>query len=283
MSATSPSVGVVGSANVDLVVRVRSLPQAGETVLGGDLSQFSGGKGANQAAACATLGATTTFFGAVGSDAQGAWLKEQLASRGVNVDAVRLDERPTGTALIVVDDHGENTIVVSPGANDTVTVDPEALHFFDVVLAQLEVPLEVVTVAAASAATFILNAAPARALPRELIEACDVIIVNETEFAALDLSAARYVVVTLGAQGARSVIDGVEVARATPPSVTPVDTVGAGDTFCAAFAVAYARGGSPQDILEYAVTAGALATLNTGAQGSLPTHEEVLTWLARAS
>ena len=276
---TSASVGVVGSANVDLVVRVRSLPLAGETVLGDDLRQLSGGKGANQAAASAVLGAATTFIGAVGSNANGTWLIDQLAQRGVRTEEVRRSSQPTGTALIVVDDAGENTIVVAPGANATLSLDGTDVAAFDVVLAQLEIPLDTVVDAARRAKRFVLNAAPARDIPDELLERSAVVIVNETEAAHIDVSRVSHLVVTLGARGAQYLIDGVVVATAQPPAVDVVDTVGAGDTFCAAFCVQLALGASPQEALSYAVTAGALATLNVGAQGSLPTHEEVLAWL----
>jgi ribokinase len=280
-SLASTSVGVVGSANVDLVVRVRSLPQPGETVLGTDLAQYSGGKGANQAAACATLGATTTFIGAVGNDAHGQWLTSQLESRGVLTSKMSTSSSPTGTALIVVEESGENTIVVASGANNTLKVTGVDIESFDVVVAQLEIPLETVLGAARRANVFILNAAPARELPEELLALCDVVIVNETEAEMVSPSDVRRLVVTLGAKGADYYENGVLTASAQPPKVTPVDTVGAGDTFVGAFAVKYAQGASPSDVLSYATCAGALATLKEGAQGSLPTNEEVLTWLAR--
>ena len=280
MTTTSLSVGVVGSANVDLVVRVRSLPLAGETVLGEDLQQFSGGKGANQASACATLGASTSFIGCVGTDGNGEWLRSQLAQRGVQTDLVQRSARPTGTALIEVDDGGENTIVVAQGANAELELVSGSLQGFDVVLAQLEVPLETVIAAANESTCFILNAAPSRDLPQSLLDLCDVVIVNETEAAFVRPDQVKRLVVTLGAKGAVFYEDGLEVASAAPPSVTPIDTVGAGDTFCGAFALKYAQGATPKEVLEYAVTAGALATLGVGAQGSLPTNEEVMKWLA---
>lgn len=281
-SLTSTSVGVVGSANVDLVVRVRSLPLPGETVLGTDLRQFSGGKGANQAAASATLGASTTFFGAVGDDAHGAWLKEQLEARGVVTSQMATSHLPTGTALIVVEESGENTIVVAPGANSTLDVSSANLSAFDVVVAQQEISPETVLAAAKQANVFILNAAPSREVSAEVLELCDVVIVNETEAQMIGPLQVRRLVITLGAKGAQYYENGELVASSTPPSVSPVDTVGAGDAFVGAFAVRYAQGASAQDVLDYAVCAGALATLGEGAQGSLPKNEEVLQWLARA-
>lgn len=281
--ATSTSVGVVGSVNIDFVVRVQSLPQPGETVLGDNLVTFCGGKGANQAAASARIGAATTLVGTVGDDANGAWLLEQLEQQGVQLDVRRDHLQPTGTAFIVVDDTGENSIVVAPGANGQIDMADVDLSRFDVILAQQEIPESAVLAAARSATTFILNAAPARPLSDELLALCDVVIVNETEAHSLDRSRVRRLVVTRGSRGAQYFIDGEEVAQATPPLVTPVDTVGAGDTFCAAFAIMFANGAAPQEALAYAVTAGALATLAQGAQGSLPTDEEIHQWLARVS
>jgi len=280
--ATAARVAVVGSANVDLVVRVRSLPLAGETVLGDNLLQLPGGKGANQASACAELGATTFFIGAVGGDATGDWMTEQLQRHGVHTDYLAQVAEPTGTALIVVDEFGENTIVVAPGANSRTAVHHVDLGTFDVVMAQQEISTDTVLAAARQAQRFVLNAAPSRPISAELLAECDVVIVNETEVAHVDRNVISHLVVTLGAKGAQYLIDGVVVADAAPPTVTPIDTVGAGDVFCAAFAVRFALGDSPQEILQYAVTAGALATLAPGAQGALPTHEEVMKWLPPA-
>ena len=282
MSDRRPRVGVVGSANVDLVVRCARLPRPGETVIGGDVARLAGGKGANQAAAAARLGARVTLLAALGDDESGRWLGASVASQGVELVQPVRSPRPTGAAFITVDDHGENSIVVAPGANADLDVSGVDLADFDVVLAQLEVPDAVIADAAARSAALVLNVAPARPLDPEVLTGGAVVIANELESASLDLAALAHCVVTLGARGAVHYAHGVEVARAAPPAVTPVDTVGAGDVFCGAYTLRYALGDAPERALAYAVTAGALATLAPGAQGALPTDTEVRTWLERA-
>ena len=280
MAGSSPRVGVVGSANVDLVVRCARLPRPGETVIGGDVTRLAGGKGANQAAAAARLGAAVTLLAALGDDEAGRWLGASVADHGVELVQPVRSSRPTGSAFITVDDQGENSIVVAPGANADLDVSGIDLAGFDVVLAQLEVPDAVVADAAARSAALVLNVAPARALDPEVLARCAVVIANELESASLDLAMLANCVVTLGARGAVHYANGVEIARAAPPAVTPIDTVGAGDVFCGAYALRYALGDTPARALAYAVTAGALATLAPGAQGALPTDPEVRTWLA---
>ena len=272
---TSPRIGVVGSANVDLVARCEVLPTPGETVMASSLTRLPGGKGANQAAALAALGADVAFVGCVGDDESGDWLLAGLAARGVDVARVVRDERATGTALIAVDNSGENLIVVAPGANDALTPTALDLVGLDLVLCQLEVPVEVVEAVVARAAATVLNRAPARALPPETLAGCRAIVANEHEARSLALAELAHVVVTHGAEGASRLERGVEVARAEPPRVTPVDTVGAGDVFCAAYALGLAEGRDLDECLRFAVVAGALATLAPGAQGALPTREEV--------
>ncbi len=279
----APRVGVVGSANVDLVVRCPALPRPGETVLAGDVSRLAGGKGANQAAAAARLGAAVTFHGAVGDDEAGRWLLESLRSYGVDVARVARVARPTGTAFITLDAAGENQIVVAPGANGSLDLANVDLHDYAIVLTQLEIAPEVVADVVARAPRVVLNAAPAVALDPAVLARADVVIVNETEAEALDLARLDHVVVTLGADGAERRERGRVAQRVAAPPVTPVDTVGAGDVFCAAYTVALARAWSPDEALAYATHAGALATLALGAQGALPTDQEVTTWLARAS
>ncbi len=272
---TPPRIGVVGSANVDLVARCEALPRPGETVMASSLARLPGGKGANQAAALAALGAEVTFVGCVGADESGDWILSGLAARGVDVArAVRRDVA-TGTALIAVDASGENLIVVAPGANDALT--PEALDLagLDLVLCQLEVPVAVVEAVVARATATVLNRAPARALPPETLAGCRAIVANEHETRSLPLAELAHVVVTRGAEGASRLERGTEVAHAGSPRVTPVDTVGAGDVFCAAYALGLAEGWDLDETLRFAVAAGALATLAPGAQGSLPTRKEV--------
>jgi ribokinase len=277
-----PRIGVVGSCNVDLVVRCRQLARPGETVLGDDVVRLSGGKGANQAAAAARLGADVSLIAAVGNDESGAWLLDQLRARGVRDDLIQRSTRPSGTAFITVDDLGENEVVVSPGANVDLDLSGIDLGKFDVVLAQMEVAPSVLDEAAVSSRHFILNVAPARAVEPETLARCAVVIANEREAAFFDVAALESCVVTLGSRGAVHFAFGEEVARAPAPVVEAIDTVGAGDVFCAAYALQWALGTSPLDALRFATTAGAFATLALGAQGSLPTKEEVDSWLARA-
>ncbi len=283
MSSVAPRVGVVGSANVDLVVRCARLPHPGETVLGGDVTRLPGGKGANQAVAAARLGADVTLLAVLGADESGSWLARLIVGHGVRVTQPVVSHRPTGSAFITVDDRGENQIVVAPGANDDLDVRGVDLADFDVVLAQLEVPEAVIADVATRARSLVLNVAPARPVAPAVLARCSVVIANEGEASTLDLDALANCVVTLGAAGAVHYAHGVEVARAPAPSVRAVDTVGAGDVFCAAYAVRHALGESPQRALAYAVTAGALATLAPGAQGALPTDSEVNSWLERDS
>jgi ribokinase len=281
---TSPALrlGVVGSANVDVVVRCAVLPRPGETILASDPSRFPGGKAANQAAALAALGMDTTLIARVGFDEAGEWLIDNLEQRCVRTSMMQRGDVPTGTAFITVDETGENIIVVARGANAHLTVDQESLETFDVVLAQMEVDAAIVDAVAARAQKLILNVAPARPVSPETLARCAVVIANEHEAELLHLADLAHCVVTLGAMGAVHYAHGVEIARATPPPVAVVDTVGAGDVFCAAYAAQFAVGASPQDALTFAVTAGALATQALGAQGALPTREEVLACQSRA-
>lgn len=280
-STDTPRIGVVGTCNVDLVVRCRRLARPGETVLGDDVVRLSGGKGANQAAAAARLGANVSLMATLGSDENGEWLLDVLRGYGVHDELIRRSSRPTGTAFITVDDRGENEIVVATGANADLDLGEFDLHDFDVVLAQMEISASVLDDAALRSRHFILNVAPAAPVSAETLTHCNVVIANEVEAQSFDLASLEHCVVTLGAGGAVHYQHGREVARADALEVQPVDTVGAGDVFCAAYALMWAKGSSANDTLDYAVTAGSLATLALGAQGALPTDEEVMKWLAR--
>lgn len=288
---------VVGSANLDIVVPVPHHPVAGETVLGGDHARIPGGKGANQAVAAARLGRSVGFIGCIGNDAAGVELHDALVGDGVDVSNLRIvDEAPSGIALISVGPDGDNSIVVSPGANAHVNeadLDRAAgmLQSALVTLLQLEVPVDTVTEAAESAGGLVLlNPAPAQALTSRLLESVDVLIPNETELALLSgsplattfdevvdqarlLPAAR-TVVTLGAQGAL-LVDETAVHHQPAPKVTPVDTTAAGDSFCGALADVLAEGGSLVDAIAWGVMVGAATTLRPGAQSSLPTAGQV--------
>ncbi|MEW6742042.1 MAG: ribokinase [Planctomycetota bacterium] len=293
---------VLGSLNMDLVARVASFPRAGETVAGEDLMYLPGGKGANQAAALARLGASVRLAGCVGHDVFGDTLRASLQHLGVDVTDVRIDpQAATGVALIVVDAGGENRIIVTAGANGR--VDPEgsraiaaALRPEDSLLMQLEIPIGSVSAAAASArergARVILNAAPARPLPSALLPLIDVLIVNETEAAALagescvtPANAARVagclrrrgpglVAITLGEAGAVVAYQGGTVERPAP-RVDVVDTTAAGDAFVGGFAAALGRTGDPALALAEGVAAGSAACRRLGAQPSLPDRREV--------
>jgi ribokinase len=294
------NVVVVGSANLDLVVQVDRHPHPGETVLGGDLRRHPGGKGANQAVAAAKAGgARTTFVAALGEDDAAQVLLGSLGSAGVDTSVVQLTGSPTGVALISVSKVGENSIIVAPGANSDVRINDAArfeLQNADVVLAQLEIPLEVVLDAAHARrekARFILNAAPSRQLPREVWEQVDVLVVNEHEAAdvASDLNpdAGRLnaselgqallervpaVVITLGAGGCLVAERGKQSLLLQAPRVQAVDTTGAGDTFCGVLAAALARGDDLPEAVRLASAAGALAVTRPGAQESVPTADE---------
>ena len=276
-----PRVGVVGSCNVDYVVRVAHLARAGETVRGADVLRLPGGKGANQAVAAARLGAAVTMIGCVGHDADAELITASLAENGVDVTGLRRSERPTGAAFISVDDAGENQIVLSPGANVDLDTSASDLESFDVVLAQLEAPAKAVAEASLRARRLVLNVAPVAPVAVEVLDRCAVVVANEVEAESLDLARLGHVIVTLGARGATHLRFGREVATVAAPRVAALDTVGAGDAFCAAYAVQFAKGADAYDALTYAVVAGALATRASGAQGSLATDQEVRAWLAR--
>ncbi len=266
---------VVGSINVDLVAQTARLPEAGETVLGGDLVRSPGGKGANQAAAAARLGALTRMIGAVGDDPDGDWMRATLAAAGVDVSAVRTVGTSTGTALIVVDDAGENQIVVCPGANSHVTL-PE-LTGASAVLTQLEIPQKIVLGLVDHPGFLAINAAPAAPLPEHLVARADLVIVNETEYALLpELAGAALVAVTAGARGASLLAHGTMIAQASAPRVDAVDAVGAGDAFSAAITLALSAGWDAPSALRAACAVGAHAVTFRGAQPPLRPLETYL-------
>ncbi|GAA2249963.1 ribokinase [Streptomyces indiaensis] len=290
---------VVGSANADLVISVERRPGAGETVLGSDLAVHPGGKGANQAVAAARLGARTALLARVGDDAHGRLLLDSQRAAGVDTVGVLVGGAPTGVALITVDPSGDNSIVVSPGANGRLTpADVRAAGCLfqgsKVVSAQLEIPLETVVEAVRNLAPesrFVLNPSPPRPLPREVLAACDPLIVNEHEakvilgdnavgdspegWARILLAKGpRSVVVTLGGQGAL-VASSAGVSRVPAVKVDAVDTTGAGDSFTAALAYRLGAGESLAEAAAYAARVGAATVTKEGAQASFPTAAEV--------
>jgi ribokinase len=264
----APSIVVVGSANLDLVARCERLPRAGETVTSATFARFPGGKGANQAVACARLGAMVTFVGAVGGDTFADEALAGLREARVALDVEVVDES-TGVALILVDANGETEIVVAPGANATLRA--VALPEHDAVLCQLEIPdAAVVSAWESCTGVFCLNAAPARPIAVDP----ELTVVNRYELETLTRRDGL-LAVTLGAEGAVLYEDEEEVARATPPRVEAVDGTAAGDAFTACLLVSLLEDRSYEDALARACAAGALAASRMGAQPSLPTAEEI--------
>ena len=294
---SNPLVLIAGSANADFVVRAGRIPAAGETVLGGDLAIFPGGKGANQAVAAARAGGVATrMLVALGDDDMARMVADSLTGAGVDLD-IRRSSRSTGAALITVSDAAENAITVSPGANaDLGPNDLPDLAGIAWLVMQLETPIDTVSAFARTArdrgTKVMLNAAPARALPAALLEAVDVLVVNEDELGMLvgaDGSIAERLartgvattVVTLGGRGACARVGGDYVLQ---PAfvVMPVDTTAAGDTFCGVLAAGFADGLGLSDALVRAAAAAALVTTRAGAQSSIPPRAEVDAFMTAA-
>lgn len=303
-----PDILVVGSLNTDLVVRAPRFPQPGETISGGDLQVIPGGKGANQAVAAARLGASVSMLGRVGKDNFGDLLLNNLKSNHVDSQLVQRDDASTGTAIIIVDSNGQNSIVLSAGANGKVTsADIASFPDHKLLLLQLEIPLETVLSAAQRAhengLRVILNPAPAQQIPDALIALADFIIPNETELGLLtglpvnDINSteeaarklleqgAQNVIVTLGSKGAL-IVTPTQVTHVDAYTVNVVDTTAAGDAFIGGFATKLLESDSLlsnvqeqslalQRAVRYGCACGALATTKFGAQPSLPTKEDV--------
>ncbi len=304
-----PHIVVVGSLNMDLVVKVPTIPLVGETILGNNFATFPGGKGANQAVAAARLGARVSLIGRVGQDAFGDQLLTSAQADGINVSYVGRDETAaTGVAMIVVDDQGQNSIAVASGANFCLTAGHvreawDALEEIDILVMPLETPLETITTAVElahrSGTTVVLNPAPVRPLPATILTSVDVLIPNETETTQLTgmsietyadcRKAARQllmlgvgnVVLTLGSQGALA-LDGKNDQFTLVPAcqVEVVDTTAAGDAFVAGLAVGLSEGKSFVGAVTFANAVGALAVTKLGAQPGMPTRAEVEQFLA---
>ena len=296
---------VVGSLNADLVVRAPRFPQPGETISGEDLHIIPGGKGANQAVAAARQGTTVAMVGRVGKDSFGPELINNLKQNHIDSSHVQIDSQAaTGTAIIVVDANGQNSIVLSPGGNGQVKgIDLESISFSDykLLLLQLEIPIEAVLSAARHAkergVRVLLNPAPAYPLPDELISMADFILPNETELSLLtnqlvnDLASAekaarallgrgaQNVIVTLGANGAL-IVSSKEVTHVNTYKVDVVDTTAAGDAFIGGFASALLQNKSIEESVRYGCACGALAATKFGAQPSLPARDEVERFLS---
>lgn len=302
MEKASVTIVVFGSINMDLVVRTPRLPAPGETLTGHSFFTAPGGKGANQAVACARLGAPTRMVGRVGDDLFGEQLRHSLRSFGVQDDGVLTTPGPSGVALIAVDDAAENTIVIVPGANGAVGSEDmprleRALDGARALLLQLETPLATVAAAAragrARGATVILDPAPALPLPDELYALADILTPNESEATtltgipvhdeqsaaaaarALLARGARTVIIKLGARGALAAdANGVRFWPAF--TVTAVDTVAAGDAFNGGLAVALSEGRPFEEAIRWGLAAGALSVTKHGAQPSMPDRAELL-------
>jgi len=267
------SVAVIGSINLDIVAHVKNFPQPGETVTNAVVHRFPGGKGANQAVAAHRLGASVFMVGRVGSDPLAEEALYTLRSEGIDLGYCKaLKNHATGLALIVVNEAGENQIVVAPGANAAFDAKHLVVPATDACIAQLEVPVETILKAArANNNFFCLNAAPVKPVPHELLEHVDLLVVNEIEAQALGSELENFhglLASTYGARGAVLSHNGRQIARATPPEVDVLDTTGAGDAFTAALTVALVSGMKPQLALEEACIVGALATTKLGAQSS---------------
>ena len=288
MKKARPNVVVIGSLNIDYTLRVTRIPAPGETLTARSMFSCLGGKGANQAIAAARAGAKVALIGCVGEDESGTRYLEALKNEGIDIRGIERSSTPTGVAFIVVDDAGENSIIVNPGANHEVTKAQVERHAAlireaDALLLQLECPLPVVRFAAeiASAAGIrvILNPSPlTEAFLAERFEV-DVLIVNEGEAQRLapnrklQEAKCRQLVITRGGGSTLHVTEGGQVEY-VPPKVSPVDTVGAGDAFAGAFAVASSEGQA--HAVAFANAAGALATQKAGAQPSIPWREAIL-------
>ena len=268
---------VLGSINLDLIVRVKDLPKAGETVTGGDYRVLPGGKGANVAVAARRLGAETEIMAAVGQDDYAAQALVNLETEGVYLDALRRLEAHTGLAFITVSDNGENQIAVASGANAAYAPRDVPKLCSDVLITQFEIPTETIEAALEGYEGYVaVNPSPVRSGVDAILNRADLIIVNEGEAAQYDLKHhAGLVAVTLGSQGAELRKAGKLVAKAAPPKVKVVDTTGAGDAFAAALTVALAEKQSEQDALKFACAVGALTTTRLGTQTASPTRAEV--------
>lgn len=302
MSVSPSSIVVVGSANVDLTVRTPRLPRPGETVTAGPVQLLPGGKSSNQAAAAALLGGRVSLIAAVGEDANGQFILDNLAACGVDTDGIRRVPGPSGTALIAVDDHGENFILVSPGANAHLTPDDVAARAETIAAAQVmglsfEVPLainrEAARTAHARGVKVVLNPSPFITPPPDLLADVDILVVNEHEFTQLVPDApagtpwhrclpfledlpVRQLVITLGGQGAVVIDRGhagqdrAQVLEIPPVKVEAVDTTGCGDAFMGALLHGLASGLPLSQSAVRATAVGAFAATGVGAQTSYP-------------
>lgn len=298
----APRIAVLGSLNMDLVIRVPQVPAAGETLEGRSIAYLPGGKGGNQAVSCARQGASVSLIGCIGADANGQALRTALQADGIDTDALRTDATATtGTALVMVEDTGQNRIVVIAGANASLQIDEPALNQrlagAAFLVTQFETPLPQVALgmrlARAAGCKVLLNPSPMQPFDAALWPLIDTLVVNEVEAselagttvstpadaaiagAALRARGVARVIVTLGSAGAVAV-DATGARHHTAPQVKVVDTTAAGDTFLGAVAVALGAGRSLDEAVSLGIRAAALCVTRPGAQPSIPTREEVL-------
>ncbi|WP_285824707.1 ribokinase [Schaedlerella arabinosiphila] len=288
-------IGVVGSINMDMTVKAERIPLKGETLKGWDLKYIPGGKGANQAVAMAKLGAEVEMFGCVGDDAAGASLLKNLQDTGVETKCIKtVTGVPTGLAMITVGDN-DNTIIVVAGTNDHVNIDyvnevKDSLLECEIVLLQHEIPQEtveyVIALCAENGVKVVLNPGPARPVKQEILEKVTYLTPNEHEAVILfgrDISfeemMKRYpekLVITQGSRGVSTFLKNGQVILVPARKANVVDTTGAGDTLNGAFTVAVTEGKEIPEALAFANTAAGLSTEKFGAQGGMPTREEVM-------
>lgn len=296
---------VIGSSNTDLVARVERFPLAGETIEGKDFLQAMGGKGANQAMAAHRAGGDVTFVTCLGNDLNGQNTFKYYREEGLDVSlALQVNDVPSGTAMIWVDDQGENCIVITPGANKKLSPDhmlriEDAIAAAGLVVLQMEIPSNTIEtvcdLAWKNKTRVVLNVAPVRAVDHSLFEKIDTLIVNETEAEAISgkktetdgkevvadsllAKGVQTVVLTLGEQGC--FFKNRQVSYSVPAfQVSAVDTTGAGDTFCGALAAQLSKGKDWEDALLFATAASAICVTRMGAQPSIPTEKEILKFL----
>ncbi|MEG2787863.1 MAG: ribokinase [Romboutsia sp.] len=293
---------VIGSLNMDLVVKVDTMPKGGQTLIGSDFKEVPGGKGANQAVAMARLGANISMIGKVGSDSFGKIMINALKGDNVDTKYIDVENGPTGVALITVDKNAENSIVVAPGANykvDKSYIDKniEAIENSEIVVLQLETPLKTIKYALKKSKELdkytILNPAPAVKLEDELIANVDLLTPNETELEIISgveinceediLKAAKVMIekgvkeliVTLGSKGSLYINKEKSIFKKAY-KVEAVDTTAAGDSYTGALSVAFANGKDVEEAMDFASKVGALSVMKEGAQSSLPTLNDVL-------
>ncbi|ACZ10465.1 Ribokinase [Sebaldella termitidis] len=296
---------VIGSLNMDLVVKVEKLPKLGETILGETLYENPGGKGANQAVAAAKLGGNVSMIGKLGKDNYGEQLLLNLKSNNIKTEGIIRCDDITGTAVIEVDSKGNNSIVVIPGSNLKLSKEDldsasDLIDKADIVILQQEIPMETVEYALELAAEkgkiTILNPAPAVKISEKVLAATDFLILNETELEIISgkesipeteyiytinelrNKGAKNIILTLGEKGGMYT-EGEEIKEYKALKVTAVDTTAAGDSFIGAFALKLAENAGVSDALEFAVGVSALTVTRSGAQQSLPTQEELKLFL----